>query len=193
MSGQAKVLTFKEKQKVFNNLETLRDQVIFYFGMYLGLRIGEIISLKTSQVYKDGQVRESLTVKRLKKRKPTYTDIPIHPKLKVLLKRYFSEVDPKIRKRLPRGGWLFPSWESTSGHISRSRAHVILRQVFDGVGLPEAKTHSMRRSFLTHMSRSGVPIRTIQQISGHSNLAQLQAYIQIDPEDVSKAIRGIKY
>ncbi|MBX9720621.1 MAG: site-specific integrase [Candidatus Obscuribacterales bacterium] len=34
-----------------------------------------------------------------------------------------------------------------------------------------ASSHSMRRTCLTNMSRAGIPLRTIQEISGHSNLS----------------------
>ena len=51
----------------------------------------------------------------------------------------------------------------------------------------------MRRTLLTTLSRGGIPLRTIQQISGHSNLGQLQAYLEVDPEDKHKALSSIKY
>jgi hypothetical protein len=39
------------------------------------------------------------------------------------------------------------------------------------------------------MGRSRIPSRTIQEISGHSNLGQLQSYLQVDPENETMASR----
>jgi integrase/recombinase XerD len=43
------------------------------------------------------------------------------------------------------------------------------------------------------MSRSGVPLRTIQEISGHASLSQLQEYLAVDPADKHKAINVLRY
>jgi integrase/recombinase XerD len=51
----------------------------------------------------------------------------------------------------------------------------------------------MRRSCLTSMSRAGVPLRTIQEISGHASLSDLQAYLDVDPDDKRRAIDLLRY
>jgi integrase/recombinase XerD len=66
-------------------------------------------------------------------------------------------------------------------------------EAFTVLKLDGASTHSMRRTCLTQMSRAGIPLRTIQKISGHSNLGQLQSYLQVDPEDKHRAINVLKY
>jgi integrase/recombinase XerD len=185
MAGQAKILTFKEIDAVFKILETARDRALFGLGIYTGMRIGEIICLKQDQVFTADGVKYQLTVKRLKKRDAVYSDIPLHPKLRQFLKDYKTQVR--------EAAWLFPSSESVNGHLSRARAHEVLAGAFITLKLEGASTHSMRRSCLTYMSRAGIPLRTIQEISGHSNLGQLQAYLQVDPEDKHRAINLLKY
>jgi integrase/recombinase XerD len=186
MAGQAKILTFKEIDAVFKILETSRDRALFGLGVYTGMRIGEIIRMQQDQAFTaDGGVRYQLTVKRLKKRGTVYSDIPVHSKLRQLLKDYRQDVRDSH--------WLFPSSESITGHLSRARAHEILAGAFSMLKLDGASTHSMRRSCLTYMSRAGTPLRTIQEISGHSNLGQLQAYLQGDPEDKHRAINLLRY
>jgi integrase/recombinase XerD len=186
MPGQAAILTSKEIERVLNLLKPGRDRCLFGLGIYTGMRIGEIIRLKQDQVFTaDGGVKYQLTVKRLKKRDAVYSDIPVHTKLRQLLKEYKANVR--------QSEWLFPSSESVDGHLSRIRAHLILTEAFDALKLEGASTHSMRRTCLTQMSRAGVPLRTIQEISGHSNLGQLQSYLQVDPEDKHRAITTLKY
>jgi integrase/recombinase XerD len=186
MAGQATILSSKEIEQVFKLLKPGRDRCLFGLGVYTGMRIGEIIRLRQDQVFTpDGGIKYQLTVKRLKKRANVYSDIPVHPKLRQLLKEYKSTVR--------KSEWLFPSSESIHGHLSRIRAHLILAEAFDALKLQGASTHSMRRTCLTQMSRAGIPLRTIQEISGHSNLGQLQSYLQVDPEDKHRAINLLKY
>ena len=110
MPGQASILSSKEIEQVFKLLETGRDKCLFGLGIYTGMRISEIISLKQEQVFSDGGVKYQLTVKRLKKKTNVYSDIPVHLKLRQLLKEYKAKVDDSE--------WLFPSTESVDGYLS---------------------------------------------------------------------------
>ncbi len=186
MPGRAKILTSQEISDIFKILKNPRDRTLFALGIYTGMRVGEIIGLKWEQLYTtSGGVRNVLKVIRLKKKGTVYSEIPIHPKLREKLLAYQKSAVP--------GGWLFPSEDSASGHLCRDRAHDILRDVFDRLRLEDASTHSMRRTCLTNMSRAGVPLRTIQEISGHSHLGQLQDYLAVDPADKHRAINLLKY
>ncbi|HEY9773708.1 MAG TPA: tyrosine-type recombinase/integrase [Planktothrix sp.] len=186
MPGQARILKPNEIRDLFRLLKNTRDQTLFALGIYSGLRVSKIIGLKYSQVYTAaGGVRNAFKQTRLKKTTTVYSDIPIHPKLRDRLLKY--QVD------CPKGKWLFPSEVSDSGHIERVRAHYILRSAFDSPRLEDASTHSMRRTCLTNMSRAGIPLSTIQEISGHSSLSQLQEYLDVDPADKHKAISALKY
>ena len=46
MPGQAKILTPAEIKTVFQVLKNERDRALFALGIYAGLRVGEIITLK---------------------------------------------------------------------------------------------------------------------------------------------------
>jgi integrase/recombinase XerD len=183
--GQAKVLSSEDIQAIFKLLDSTRDKLIFALGVYTGMRISEIMSLRQDQVFTENGVKYQISVCRLKKKNTVYSDIPINPKLRQSLQNYRNEV-----KESP---WLFPSDESESGHLSRKRAHAILAHAFRTLKLDGAKTHSMRRTLLTTLSRAGVPLRTVQEISGHSNLSELQAYLEVDPEDKHRALSLVRY
>lgn len=186
MAGKAKVLTQKEISDIFKVLRNSRDQALFAVGIYTGLRIAEIIALRFDQVFTTNSgVRNLLKVVRVKKKNTVYSEIPVHPKLRARLQSYLKEHD--------KSQWLFPSEVSATGHLERVRAHYILRDAFDRLRLQDASTHSMRRTCLTNMSRAGVPLRTIQEISGHASLSQLQEYLAVDPADKHKAINMLKY
>jgi integrase/recombinase XerD len=41
------------------------------------------------------------------------------------------------------------------------------------------------------MSNAGIPLRIIQEISGHTNLEQLQRYLDVKPDQVKGAIASL--
>ncbi len=57
----------------------------------------------------------------------------------------------------------------------------------------EASTHSFRRTCLTQMHCSGVPLKVIQKISGHKTLSALQKYLEVLDEDLESAISTLKF
>jgi len=59
------------------------------------------------------------------------------------------------------------------------------------VGFIGVSSHSFRRTALTMMSDNGTPLRVIQEVSGHRNLEQLQAYIEVRDEQVLGAVTGL--
>ncbi|MGE3557281.1 MAG: tyrosine-type recombinase/integrase [Candidatus Obscuribacterales bacterium] len=186
MAGQARILTPREISAIFKVLQRPRDKAIFAVGIYTGLRVGEIVNLRTDQLFSDaGNVRHILKVKRTKKKNTVFNDIPVHQKLKKTLSDYQDDI--KL------GAWLFPSETSSSGHLTRAQAHNILTAAFQMLALDDASTHSMRRTCLTNMSRAGVPLRTIQEISGHASLSDLQTYLAVDPDDTRRAINLLRY
>ncbi|MBX9942413.1 MAG: site-specific integrase [Candidatus Obscuribacterales bacterium] len=193
MPGKAKVLSSKEIGNVLKVLKSPRDKLLFATGLYTGLRISEIISIKQEHVYTtSGGIKNILKVTRLKKKNTVYSNIPIHPKLREQLQAYKKTLDHLDDLGTP-SPWLFPSTDDPEEHIKRVRAHNILNEAFDSIGVDGASSHSMRRTCLTNMSRAGIPLRTIQEISGHSNLSQLQEYLAVDPADSHRAIMTLKY
>ena len=50
---------------------------------------------------------------------------------------------------------------------------------------------SFRRTALTQMSNAGIPLRVIQEISGHRNLDELQKYLEVTTEQVRGAVSSL--
>ena len=72
-------------------------------------------------------------------------------------------------------------------HWARPRVDEGLRAACRATGIEGVSTHSFRRSALTLASSAGVPTRTIQLLSGHSSLEQLQRYIDVSDEQKLQA------
>ena len=183
--GKAKILSHDEIQILFNEgLHNLRDRVIFAVCLFTAARINEACTLHTLDVYdRRGNVRVELTFRKSNtKGKLATRTIPVLDELRGYLERYKPEAG-KV--------WLFPGGvfrEEQTRHINPDSASRVLRKAFEKVNIDGASTHSMRRTALTQMSNAGIPLRTIQEISGHRNLEQLQQYLEIQPEQVKGAI-----
>ncbi|MBD0266371.1 MAG: tyrosine-type recombinase/integrase, partial [Tolypothrix sp. Co-bin9] len=106
--------------------------------------------------------------------------IPVIEDLRQLLNNYY-----------PISGdvYLFPG--RSNGHISHDSAARILREACKQVGIIGVSTHSFRRTALTQMSNAGIPLRVIQEISGHRNLEQLQKYLEVSDEQVLGAAASL--
>ncbi|MDR9895407.1 tyrosine-type recombinase/integrase [Aetokthonos hydrillicola Thurmond2011] len=72
-------------------------------------------------------------------------------------------------------------------------ADKILRDACKRVALVDVSTHSFRRTALTMMFSAGIPLRHIQEISGHNDLGTLQRYLEVTPEQRKKAISVIGF
>ncbi|MBW4490334.1 MAG: site-specific integrase [Trichocoleus desertorum ATA4-8-CV12] len=63
----------------------------------------------------------------------------------------------------------------------------------DRLGLVGVSTHSFRRTALTQMNSAGVPLRVIQQISGHHSLQALQRYLEVAELPLEGAIASLRW
>ena len=80
-----------------------------------------------------------------------------------------------------------------SEHLTRFMADKILKAACSSVCLVGVSTHSFRRTALTMMSSAGIPLRVIQEISGHNDLGTLQRYLEVSPEQKRNAVAVIGF
>jgi integrase/recombinase XerD len=181
--GRAKVLTQQEIQLIFSQgLENLRDKTLFAVCLFSACRIREACTLIAEDIYTSkGQVRTQFVLRKSNtKGKLATRSIPVIEDLRRILVEYY-----------PLAGkvYLFPG--RSSGHISHDSAARILRLACEKVGILGVSTHSFRRTALTQMSNAGIPLRVVQEISGHRNLDQLQRYLEVSDEQVLGAAASL--
>ena len=184
--GRAKILTQAEIQLLFNEgftLNPIRDRTIFAICLYTACRINECVTLHTRDLYDSRrQVRSQLLIRKgHSKGKLATRSIPIIEDLKAHLKQY-KPSQPK--------GFLFAG-RHNKGHLHADSASLILREACARVGIEGVSTHSFRRTALTQMSNAGIPLRVIQEISGHRTLDELYKYLEVRPEQVKGAIANL--
>lgn len=180
--GRAKILTPEEIQLLFNegfndNPFPDRDRALFGICLYTACTI------KTKDVYdRKGVVRDTLIIRKNRtKGKLATRTIPIIEDLRSLLANYFPS---------PRTYNLF-SGRGAKGHIHPDYAAQILRKACIKLDLEGVSTHSFRRTALTQMSNAGIPLRVIQEVSGHRTLDELQKYLEVTDAQVRGAVSSL--
>ena len=182
--GRAKLLTIAEIQLLFSQgLQSNRDRALFGVCLFTACRINEACTLNTADVYDSkGRVRPELIIRKAAtKGKLATRTIPVLEDLRRRLVMY-QPPDPH--------GYLFPGRHGR-GHLLADSASWLLREACQRVGLEGVSTHSFRRTALTQMSDAGIPLRIIQEVSGHRTLDELQKYLEVRPEQVRGAVAAL--
>lgn len=169
-NGQAEILTPSQLRELFEVLSA-RYRLLFGMCYYTGCRVSEALQLQRSDVGND-----TIVFRRSNTKTSQTREVTIAPGLAQLL----------ASSELPEQGYLFPG--RGNGHLSSQAADLALRRACDWIGLKGISTHSFRRTALTQMSQAGVPLRTIQSISGHESLAALQKYLEVTQENKRSAV-----
>jgi integrase/recombinase XerC len=146
-----------------NNNEGLRDRLFIELFYQTGIRLSELISLKTSSV-------TTTMIKVLGKRNKERL-IPISDNLSMLIKVYLTcktedESKSPFLFTLKNGDKLYPKF--------------VYRKINYYLGLittiEKKSPHVLRHSFATHMLNNGAGLETLKNILGHASLAATQVY-----------------
>jgi integrase/recombinase XerD len=174
--GQAAVISKEDEQKFFEALPSDRDRALFAICLYTGCRVSEALQLTRADV-----TDQHITFRReTTKGKHQTRQVPIAPQLAAILGDY----------DIPTKGYIFPGRKEDT-HLTRLRADQVLKEAQTAAGLEGMSTHSFRRSALTRMHNAGIPLAVIKKISGHSTLAALQRYLEVEEVQVLDAIFAI--
>lgn len=182
--GRAKILTNDEIQLLFNEgLTNPRSRALFGICLYTACRINEACTLRLTDVYnRKGHLRDEIIIRKENtKGKLATRCIPVIEDLRLLLQNYYPT---------PRNWFLFPGRHG-KGHINPDSAARILREACYKVDIEGVSTHSFRRTALTEMSNAGIPLRVIQEVSGHRTLDELQKYLEVSPLQVRGAVSAL--
>ena len=145
----------KEALKIANLQEY--TAIMMIFG--LGLRISEARNLKIGDIYEDWI---NITGKGNKTR-----NLPLHPKLKELLKNYIELQKPKL--------YLF---EKDGKQLSDNQLRRVIQKPFEKIGI-HITPHQLRHSFATYMLDNGARINDVSELLGHSFLSTTQIYTKL--------------
>jgi len=163
------VLSKEEVKSMIETTRNLKHRTIFAVIYSAGLRISELISLKPSDIDSD---RKQIRVLG-KGNKYRYT--LLSENTLDLLRIYWRAYKPER--------YLFEGQKQ--GHpISRETIQVVFKHACKKTGINKpASVHSLRHSFATHLLESGVNLKIIQMLLGHSSLRTTSIYLHVTKFD----------
>jgi site-specific recombinase XerD len=165
-----KVLSKKDILSMIDNTENLKHKLLLEILYSSGLRVGEAVNLKISDIDVDRNIIRVNQGKGSKDRQSI-----LSKKLKEdLLKYLCTKRDNDI--------YLFSKREN---HIVIKTAQKIVDNAAKRVKLNKKVTpHMLRHSFATHLLENGTDIRYIQKLLGHSRLETTQIYTHVANNDL---------
>ena len=154
------------------DLTEMRDSVMFELLYSSGLRVSELVLLKTEDInFEAGFLR--VLGKGSKER-----IVPVHMKTIEKLKKYISQHRPGILKK-KWSPYLFVT--NRGKPMTRQRLWQTIKKFGRKLGI-EISPHTMRHSFATHLLEGGADLRSLQKILGHSDISTTQIYTKVTTE-----------
>lgn len=152
----------------------VRDRAILETFYTTGIRISELVSIKTDDIRSDQKL-----VKVMGKGKKERL-LPLGSRALNALEKYFEKRDLFLASKKPGvdAGRVFLNFRG--GPLTTRGVRKILEKYLKGTPfLGSISPHSIRHSFATHMLEAGADLRTIQEMLGHSSLSTTQKYTHL--------------
>ena len=184
---QAKVLSDKEIKKVIDYIDAFdrhseRNRAIILLTHYCGMRVSEVASLFVSDIVNDkGEINEVIHLTANQTKGTESRRVFVSKKAKQALKRYLQSDLSVIQQ-----SYLFQTQKSERFNTTALR--MLIKRLYERVGIIGASSHSGRRTFITKLATSGVSVRVIAEAVGHSSIATTQRYIDVNDELISNAV-----
>ena len=181
--GLAKVLDTEELDLVIKYLPSKFHQVLANTLRNTGARVGEVIQLTWNDVEEESILFPKTICKRKLKSREIFISKTFY---KSLMDWKEDWALYKGRKPLPEDYIFYGRFNGS--HITSRAFFLALEKSLERAKIRGATSHSFRRSQLTKLHKSGLPLKIIQSLSGHSSLNTLSLYLQVDDEDKKRAI-----
>ena len=159
-------LSADEVRRLLDSVSTLRERAMMEIAYSGGLRLGEVLRLKVTDIDSSRMV---IRVERGKGGKDR--TVMLAASLLETLRAYWKQKKPRT--------WLFPGQggERPLNPTMVQRAFTVAKQAAR-INKP-VSFHSLRHSFATHLMESGVNVRTIQVLLGHRSLGTTERYTHV--------------
>ena len=150
----------------------VRDRAILELLYATGMRVSELCGLKLDDIHFDeGYVR------CIGKGNKTRV-IPFGDSSRACVERYLSESRP-LFEILGASRYLFLTYRGTA--FSRKGLWRMVKDYARKACIDKSVSpHTLRHSFASHLLANGAPLRVIQEMLGHADIATTQVYTHID-------------
>lgn len=160
------VMSDEEVRRLLHAASPLRDRALLETAYATGMRLGEVLRLKVSDI--DSQ-RMVIRVDQGKGRKDRY--VMLSPSLLETLRAYWRASKPRV--------FMFPGMGGKRA-LNATIAQRAFGNARERAGIKKAVSfHTLRHSFATHLIESGTNVRTIQALLGHRSLQTTERYTHL--------------
>jgi len=167
------VLSREEVARLLKVTTNLKHRALLMAAYSAGLRVGEVVRLKVSDI---DSKRMQIRVTAGKGAKDRYT--LLSETVLNVLREYFRVYRPQ--------DWLFPGADPTD-HLSERSAQKVFERSRKKAGIAKPATfHTLRHSFATHLLEDGVDIRYIQELLGHGNIRTTERYTHVSQKAMGR-------
>jgi len=163
---EMKTLTADQLSAFFQEAKDSGVYELYYLDLATGLRRGELLGLKWTDVDLDRGVlkiqraisrQNGKVVEAPLKTKNAYRTLPLSADAISVLKMQKCKVG--------NSEWVFPS--PTGGPMSPDSVLHMLQRVLKRAGLPRIRFHDLRHTFATMALQNGVDVKTVSSMLGH--------------------------
>lgn len=165
-------MTIEQLQKLMGVINDLEFYDFCLLSAYTGLRSGEILRLKWSDI---DSPKGFIMVSAEQKNK-TESRIPINSHSRAVLDRCRERFGTKVFRF------------NTLTWVSQK-----FRKYLVKAGLPKFRFHDLRHTFASHLAMSGEDIKTIQELMRHRSIVSTLVYANLSPEHLRKASEKLNY
>jgi integrase/recombinase XerD len=151
----------------------IRDRTMLELFYATGIRVSELANLQLSDLHLDeGYIR---CIGKGRKERV----IPIGEEAIHFLNRYLEEIRPLLCDN-PHVQNVFVTQREHG--LCRQRLWQIIKEQTKKAGIMKNVTpHTLRHSFASHLLQNGAPLRVIQEMLGHADIATTQIYTHVEP------------
>ncbi|MBA5791735.1 tyrosine-type recombinase/integrase [Flavobacterium sp. xlx-214] len=158
-----------EVRKILNTCENLKHKAILTTIYSCGLRLNELLNLQITDIKSDSEV---LFIRQGKGNKDRMIALP--DKLLLLLREYYVVYKPTL--------FLFEG--AKGAKYSERSVQLILKKNMKKAGIiSKGSVHTLRHSYATHLIKSGIDIRVVQELLGHNDIRTTMIYTHITDVD----------
>jgi integrase len=153
--------------KKISEIENKKHKAIIALAFSTGMRVSEVINLKIKDFDLE---RNIIHIKNAKGRKDRI--VPLSQNLRLILREYYLEFKPKE--------FLF-NGQGSLQYSSRS-CNEIVKKYLGG----DFHFHTLRHSSFTALLESGIDLRIIQKLAGHSSSKTTEIYTHVSTNLLSQ-------
>jgi len=162
------VLTIQEVQQIFDGADSLRDKTMLMTVYGSGLRVSEIVNLKTSDIYASSM---RILIRQGKGKRDRFTLLS-KTNLDILTK-YWHAYKPKHPDN-----YLFLN-RSKNKMTTRAAADIFRKALRNSGVQKPASIHTFRHCFATHLLEGGADLCQIKKLLGHTHIQTTSRYLHL--------------